>query len=164
MENRALMNAETAQYTWFGIKLLIPKDWRAHYTSGEIVAEDVHKQHFYVAQYEHPPFLMLIHQAGHYEQVVIKPYIYDYVAGAMGLLSNTKIEAIVPTLVNGCDAFYFALSGTDNGSQILFQQTVFVDRTGDLYSIALAGNDFSRNDMELLISSVSVASSSFHIS
>ena len=41
MENRALMNAETAQYTWFGIKLLIPKDWRAHYTSGEIVAKDV---------------------------------------------------------------------------------------------------------------------------
>lgn len=156
MENRALMNAETAQYTWFGIKLLIPKDWRAHYTSGEIVAKDVHMQHFYVAQYEHPPFLMLIHQAGHYEQLVTGPYIYDYIAGAMELLPDAKIEAIASTLVDGCDAFYFSLSGTDKGSQILFQQTVFVDRRGDLYSIALAGDIFCQEDLEAIVGSITL--------
>ena len=156
MENRALMNAETAQYTWFGIKLLIPKDWRAHYTSGEIVAKDVHMQHFYVAQYEHPPFLMLIHQAGHYEQMVTGPYIYDYIAVAMETIADTKIEAVSATMVGGHDAFYYALSGGDEGSQILFQQTVFVDGKGDLYSIALAGDIFCQEDLEAIVGSITV--------
>ena len=147
---------DTTPYQWFDVKLLVPKNWRAHYTREEIEEQNLHTQHFYAGQYEKIPFLMLIHQAGNFENLVRDPYIYDYISVAMEMIADAKIEAVSATMVGGHDAFYYALSGGDEGSQILFQQTVFVDGAGDLYSIALAGDIFCQEDLETIVGSITV--------
>ena len=143
---------ESIPYQWFGIRLLVPKDWRAHYTREEIEAKPVHVQHFYAGAYEQLSFLMLVHQTGHFNQM--QDHIQDYIDGVIGMVNNAQMGDVLRTTVGGHDAFSFNMTGEIGGVRASFAQIVFTGNAGELYTIAMAGDKLYCEGLELIVSSV----------